>query len=247
MSLNDNIDAFVTYYGEHIQAAKSLDVGDKRSNLIYKKLLLSAIIDGMSKPFFPPLTRNNVTFTSFLQQFSDWSDGTRISLPHLLRFIDTVADSALDQLKSFASERIATWLDGEFIPPNQDPDISEIQRANLWPSGRRYPLGDWRVTLESFRHVNLFYAFRNSLAHELRPRGLGVEFPEDSEPYYISVSELDSSLKLLPGRWTLIYPLAFFVDRAEKSLAKLGPHLTNHGIDPLSRLSIGDYWIDGLN
>lgn len=188
-----------------------------------------------------------MTFTSFLQQFSDWSDGTRISLPHLLRFIDVVADVALAPLKAFALERIAPWKDGEFISLDRDPDIAEIQGTRLWPKGKKYKINTRNYSLESLRHVNLFYAYRNSLAHEMRPRGLGVEFLEDREPYYISVSEFDSSLQSLPARWTLIYPLQFFVNRAEKALGKLKPHLTAQGIDPLSRLSIGDYWIDGLN
>jgi len=80
----------------------------------------------------------------------------------------------------------------------------------LWPVPADQRLVN-QLSLSSFTHLNLLYQYRNSLVHELREPGHGMEFHQnhDDEPFYhgMTIVEADGfSGKTLE----LVYPLNFY-------------------------------------
>ena len=86
-----------------------------------------------------------------------------------------------------------------------DPKYEDVRK--LWPKSHEHIKPINYIQLDSICHVQLFYTYRNSLVHELRKLGHGIEFKDDSsEPYYHSILDIDKGGHMT---WELVYPLGF--------------------------------------
>lgn len=110
-----------------------------------------------------------------------------------------------------------------------------------------------RLGLDKLQHKNLLWLYRNSLVHEFRLPGRGVERrgTQESSAYYQQVSQIEG---LNPevglqfsNRWELIYPTGFFKSLAERVLHRVADfHLLN-GTSPFAAYSEGSFWIPSYN
>ena len=81
------------------------------------------------------------------------------------------------------------------------------------------------------------------------PIGLNLEFPDDSSPYYISLS----SLSVVMGApdsgpfWQLIYPTGFLFNLARTCLAGVSLNLRDKSIDIREHYRAGHYLLEELN
>lgn len=125
---------------------------------------------------------------------------------------------------------------------DRDPGYREVQK--LWPRDKEHIKPIENVQLDSLRHVHLFYTYRNSLIHELRTPGYGIEFDKDKEPFYHSMTDKDENEIT---SWELVYPLAFFESICETALKNLETYYTSDRIDPYHFFTFGTYWIEELN
>ncbi len=232
-----DIERFVGFFKRQLEVIDSAQFAEKGN--LYKKALLVNVIDALSKTVYPR-KGNRDRFVSFIRHFGEWRDCERISLPHLVRLLEKVPDTDFSELRKFALSRFAEWPDGEVIYLDKDPDYSEVYK--LWPKDKEYTKPLENVQLDSLRHVHLLYSYRNSLIHEMRKPGYGMEFPNDDAPFYGSMLHDENK-----NTWELAYPLKFFQAVCELTLASLRSYYSENGINPYDYYAFGTYWIEDLN
>jgi len=154
-------------------------------------------------------------------------------------------------LQQFAFSLYDHWDDVSPDGLADDPDYSQIQK--LWPKGKKYkkPLKGTDISLDYFLHVNLFYRYRNSLIHEIRQPGYGIESDDQTQPDYINTSYFidcaDGESVTPASEWELIYPLRFFETLCTSVMVNVRDYCLNCGLDPHTRFLFGSYWIEELN
>ena len=234
---DEDSEKFIGFFRRQLEVIDSAQFVEKGN--LYKKVLLVGVIDALSKTI-SPRKGNRDRFVSFIRHFAQWKDCERVSLPHLVRLLEKVPDTDFSELRRFALSRFAKWAEGEEIYLDKDPDYSEVQK--LWPKEKEYTKPLENLQLESLRHVHLLYSYRNSLIHEMRKPGYGMEFPDDEEPFYGSMLQGEKQ-----NTWELAYPLKFFLSVCKQSLTALETYYSENKINPYDYYAFGTYWIEDLN
>ena len=235
--LEEDIDRFLSFFEEKLSIVSETDFKD--SNNLFRKILYVGLIDALSKTVSSPKKGNRERVTSFVLNFTDWEYCDRVSLPHLVRLLEKVPDPEFSAIREYAYSLQDQWCQGEVVSLEKEPTINEIKAK--WPKGSPKPLDD--INLEHLQHVNLFYKHRNSIVHELREPGYGMEFKNDVAPFYHSMSQLDSE----SYTWELVYPLGFYEKICSSALPKLKEYYIKERIDPYSLYTFGTYWLEELN
>ena len=235
--LREDIDRFIKYFHGRLEIIRNTDFKD--ANNLFKKILYSGLIDALSKTTSNSKKENRERIVVFVKNFCNWSTCERISLPHLVRLLQKVPDPEFSELRAYAFSLLDKWGEGEVISLNFDPNLQEIKK--YWPKDIPKPLQD--IQIDFLQHVNLFYRLRNSLVHELRKQGYGAEFPNDAEPFYSSMTDLETNQKT----WELVYPIKFYDNLCISALKNLKTYYLKDRINPYSCYTYGTYWIEELN
>lgn len=236
--LKEDIDRFIGFFKDKLDTVKTANFGE--SDALLKKTLYVGFIDALSGTVSHKKKGNRERFVSFVETFTDWKHCNRVSLPHLVRLIQKVPDPEFSNLRKFAYERYDAWDEVRIIGLDFDPEYEEVKK--LWPSNVPKPLED--IQLSSLTHANLFYRYRNSLVHELRKPGYGVEYKdEENAPFYHSMLNPDTE----ESSWALVYPLGFYESLLESAMSLLRKYYETERINPYSQSTFGNYWIEVLN
>ena len=236
--IQKQIERFISYFQNKYQIIKETKF--KSNSELFKKIIYIGINDALSKTIFPR-KGNRERFVSFLKYFSEWEHSNRISLPHLLRLLEFYSEPEYSEIREFTFSAYGQWPPGEIISLKKDPEFEEI--IKYWPRGQVNDELIKGVKLESLKHVHLFYTYRNSLIHELRNLGYGLEeFSLGKEPSYHSMTMEDGK-----DTWQLVYPLGFFENICETCIINLKEYLILNNIDPYNSFNFGSYWKEELN
>lgn len=236
--IQKQIERFISYFQNKYEIVKETKF--KENDELFKKILYVGIIDSLSKTIFPR-KGSRERFVLFLEIFSVWKNCDRISLPHLVKLLEFTPEPEYSKLRIFAFSAYEQWISGDVIDLGKDPKYEEVKK--YWPKGQVNNECIKGVKLEALKHVHLFYTYRNSLIHELRNLGYGLEeFSLEKEPSY-------HSMKMEDGKdtWQLVYPLGFFENICETCLQKLKEYLISNTINPYNSFNFGSYWIEELN
>jgi len=228
---------FLGFFRNRIQEIRDLNCGE--STALFQKVIYSSILDALSKTTSHPKKGNRERIIEFVRIFCSWSTCDKISLPHLVRLLEKVPDPAFSDLRQYAFSLLDHWEEGEIISLDRDPDFQDVKK--LWPKEIQKPLED--IQIEFLQHANLFYRYRNSIVHELRKPGYGMECTGNPEPFYHSMTENDSKSET----WELVYPLEFYRRLCETAINNLKDYYLKDRIEPYSCYSFGTYWIEELN
>jgi len=231
--LEDSVERFSSFFKEKLQHIASIPL--EKSGELFQKILYNGLLDALSVSVASPKKGNRERLVSLIRCFSNWAQCDRVSLPHIIRLLQRVPDPEFSQLREYAFSLYDRWQSGETVSLDRDPSLEEVKER--WPRTLPKPIED--VCLESFQHVHLFYSCRNSLMHEFREPGYGMEFGPTDEPSYHSMMEPDS--------WELVYPVGFFRKLCETTLARISEYYLKNRIDPYSRYTFGSSWITALN
>lgn len=244
MSNIAHIETFIDYFKKQLDLIDGIPKSE--SSKIFKKALYVSLIDTLSKCVFPHRTGNRERFVSFLMRFSKWSEGYNVSMPHLEKLLRMNPDPAYEKLRKtiFDAYNSSVVHRSQIVGIDTDPAYVDIIKD--WPVQKECRIPIEGVTLELLQHFNLLYAYRNSLVHELREPGYGMEFNEDEEyPYYHSRTIINGDRE--ERRIELVYPVSFFRKIAATCVANLDIYLRNSGLDPYDYYKFGTYWIAELN
>jgi hypothetical protein len=235
--IEESISQFLQFFEEKIEIVKTSEFRD--SNSLFKKTLYVGFIDALSKTTAHKKKGNRDRLISFLLYFCEWKELNKISLPHLVRLLEKVPDPEFRNVREHAYEEFDKWGSGQILDLSHDPDYEVINK--LWPKEIPKPLEN--IQLSFLKHSNLFYKYRNSLVHELREPGYGMEFKEDKRPFYHAMENIDTGLET----WELVYPLGFYEEIISTAIINLRTYYRKERIDPYKLYNFGTYWIDELN
>jgi hypothetical protein len=239
--LRDSINQFISFFHAQTEAISSIQISKPIDYSIFKRILYIGIIDALSKTVYPR-KGNRERFVSFIKGFSKWKSCEKISLPHLVRLLEEIPDPEFSVLRKFAFSRFDTWVPGEIVELDRDPDHDEVYK--LWPKAKEYTTPILNVQLSFLQHANLLYTYRNFLIHEMRKPGYGMDLGDRRLPFYYSMSHLREGQK---DTWELVYPTAFFESVCKCILEKLEKFYMANRIDPYTLFVFGTYWIEELN
>jgi len=236
--LESKIKLFLDHFKEKLDRLESYSF--EQEDRLFKKNIIVSILDALARTTSNENSTNRDRFTGIVANFGDWPNHTRVSTSHLSYFLARLREPSFEPARRFVFERISSHSDGRLVDLVDDPELDEV--AILWPvSAEQKLLGDLRLT--SFTHLNLFYLYRNSLIHELREPGYGMEFSDsDTEPFYHGMTT-DNDQQTLE----LVYPLNFYFRIVRNVLKNLHPYLATNRIDPYECYKFGSSWVGELN
>ena len=234
--MQERVNQFLGFFDKKCSSVQSLSVST--DDAVFKKMLYVGILDTLSKTTAYPTIGNRERLTSFVKHFCSWKYCEKMSLPHLVRFLEKTPHPDFTNLREFVLPLFDQWKMSE-SKFDVEPDFSQLK--HLWPRNIQKHFAD--VYLESMQHLNLFYRYRNSLIHELRELGYGIESEKDIEPFYQYVEHSSKS----KHSWELVYPLRFYESLCQTAIKNLAIYYVKNRIDPYSFFQFGSYWIEELN
>jgi len=237
VSTESKIETYLRYFSEKVNRLESYKFANE--DRLLKKAIIVSILDALSRTTSNEGASNYQRFTGIVEKFSDWSYHDRLSATHLQYFLAKLRSPEFEKARIFIHKRIS--LNSNGVPTlDQDPRLSELQP--IWPCSPDQNLID-KLSLRSFSHLNLFYQYRNSLVHELREPGHGMEFNNsDDEPFYHTLTTDDKEQTL-----ELVYPLNFYFKIVRNVLQNLKGYLVSNKIDPYSCYEFGSSYVGILN
>lgn len=246
--LPEDVERFIGYFKDQIEEVRALNT--KHAEL-YRRILYASILDTLAGTVLPRRT-NRDRFVYFVRRFCQWPDGERVSLPHLVQLIKRNPDPAFEKLREWtlSAYRALPVHGGSLMPISHDPAFDDVQ--SKWPSSKEHRMPLEGVDLVSLQHVELLYAYRNTLVHEFRIPGYGMEFAEDENPFYHHMSHIeddstDEDDSLLRGTAELVYPWRFLHRLCDTALGQLKTYLLTNELNPYDARVFGTYWIRELN
>ena len=217
----EHIARFRSFFMEHVESISEI------GSSLYAKLLLSAILDSLSVARYPGL-KNNARLLKMASECFSWPHHNWVSMQQLRLHLAKLPES---NLKRRVSEVCSSMQPGHMYQLGA-VDCPKEDLVAIAETDNEIRL------LGGTTHAALFYQYRNSLVHEFREPGNGIEFRPDPEPFYHSYMK--------PPRHELVYPVQFFVRSVKSSIAAVADHLEANNIDPYTRYPFGSAWKEKL-
>lgn len=250
MSFSNQIARFKEHFSSQIDLVDSLQTSEPNKNLdfknteIHKKLLYSAILDGIAFAVVPitegKKLSNKKRYIYLIENLADWDDCRRVSLPHLSRFLEEVNDSKFTPIRNLVSQYFC-WRSSEKVSLRRDMEFEEIEK--YWPCDFTALQKFKKINLKSFCHSHLLYESRNLLVHEFRSPGIPLTSTEE-RPFYMHVNDSFSGMS---GYWNLIYPVRFYSSLCKSVLDKAVEYFKKERVNPIEKYRFGCYLIPELN
>jgi hypothetical protein len=99
--LHESIERFLDYFDKQLSIVKEVDFKEEVSDCLFKKILYVGFIDALSKTVASPKKGNRERIVSFILNFTDWNNAEKISLPHLVRYLEKVPDPEFSDLREY--------------------------------------------------------------------------------------------------------------------------------------------------
>lgn len=241
MVLSRKIERFCAVFDRHAADLEQLAVPEGSRH--FKKTLCLSLIEALAAGRYPSAGPKE-RFVKLVARFGDWTDGDRISVPHLVAALERSDDDRLRAVRAQYYKILKSWGGAPAPRPIQtcDPQWAEVRKE--WPAEPEIvPLLGGKLQPTHLRHVELLYDYRNTLVHESREQTASFEEGDDSAPFYESVEIADSRLQ----EWHLVYPVSFLCRLLRGTLTNYRAHLIDSGRDPYSGYRFGLYVRRELN
>ncbi|MFC5303245.1 hypothetical protein [Azospira restricta] len=242
--LKSDITRFCDYFDSQV---KDIETLQSSHDELYRKLLFVAVLDTLSGTVMPR-RKNKERFVGFVQRFCRWSDGSRVSLPHLVQLLRKNPDPALDSLRKWALQKYSQLPvhSGALMHISEDPLLEAVKRE--WPSSSDQKIPIEGIDVMALTHSHLLYTYRNALVHELRMPGYGMTFGDkEEEPYYHGSSTVGEDPELILKTVELVYPWRFLSRLCTTGVAEMRGYLLANELNPYDSFTFGTYWLKELN
>lgn len=208
----------------------------------HKITLIFSLIDLLSKSVYGNGFKHGEKFQKTLSDFFQWDYLNYVSLQMLALEFEGNNDKRFNVLKEFVLSKVNEFPDCVPLPLSFDVDIKLIEP--MWPQNIRLN----NKILEQFSHRRLIYLYRNSLVHEMRPKGAQFNLFDMDEPHYVPFSTLgldkNGESKLIKDVWKLKYPYAFFEMMYLDIRNAIERYLRSENIDPYINFKFTDNWLE---
>nr|WP_321239390.1 hypothetical protein [uncultured Tolumonas sp.] len=239
-----------------------ISVAEEKQNLahqkVHSKILCCSIFDSISKSIFPEIESNRARFVALVRLCDSWPESQKVSVLHLLRLFE-VANNLPKEAKML-EDYVLTNFGNRFRSTNRimsnslsiSSDINIEELLTLWPKDNPKPVKINNVLPHQLKHEYLLWLYRNSVVHEYRNPGNGIELgrciPENA--FYQEVSTVSSfaeSKMTFTNHWELVYPQKLFVNLCRNAIEVACKHHLNKKSNPFSSYSEGTYWLPDFN
>ena len=217
--MNDRIDEYVT----HLRC--QIEESDTVANTVLRKILYFVVIDTLSKAAFPDVKKHHQRVIQFIDTCSNWSDKDRVSAQQLLLALQRKGFTS-GPLFEAIQNRVFSWQPTTQILPEHDPMESEL--ATLARKNET-------LLIQSACYKELYYSYRNSLIHEFREPGHGIDLFDFETPNY-------HSFQAHP--WQLVFSPAFLKKLCLQSLDGLAIYLHCNNMNPLDAYDWDSLWFN---
>jgi hypothetical protein len=218
------INQFCSYFDEKIFEIDNLN------NPLYKNILIIILMDTLSRVWTQGIeNKNKIRFVRLIRECIQWEYSDRVSIPIAHYRLNEITVNHL--LKDKINQIMGNLQKSAIHRLDIDPLYLDIIKL-----GKNKD--EMRIIKQS-THSELLYSFRNSLIHEFRKPGRGMEFSNDNEsPYYHGMTDFDFNKKT----WELVYPTKFLINLAKIALKSIKIFLTSKGLNPYSFFEFGSPW-----
>lgn len=233
MTVTESIERFCAYFEHEVCAISRLTIApltgdvnvESAGGYRYRKVLYVTAIDTLAglryhKSAYPQLSgQNRERFTRFVKEHGSWHEGELVSLPFLQDKLDRlkIVQRPLGQHIAAKLHAYSTDDGGTLLVTDLDePFVSLLTLASTDKE---------EEAIRGCQHGTLLYRYRNSLVHESREPGYGMDFFADSPApcYHGYIGD---------PKWYLVYPPSLFESLLQRALASFRTFLSANSIDP---------------
>jgi len=241
--LKKDIDRFINHFRQQLSDIEAINTPNAD---LYQRLLYASVLDTLAGAVFSKRPSNRDRFISFLQRFCQWPEGNRVSLSHLVQLLRKNPDPAFAKLRiwAIAKYNLLPIHGGQIIDISLDPSFDEV--SSNWPTQKEHRTPLEGIDLISLQHFQLLYAYRNTLVHEFRIPGYGMEFGSDENPFYHEMGTIDDAGDSSDSI-ELVYPRKFLNRLCNTGLNQLHLYFIENGLNPYDSRTFGTYWLSELN
>jgi hypothetical protein len=266
MTIQNDIDLFFKWVED-----RRVEIDSFRES--YRYILLMVLLDTLSKCVFPSLRskkdkpRNKERFLKLINKYSNWKYKDYVSLIQLQHSLNE--DQPCTELSKINSNKIINWLRSRIVQlvkyllnqGHQDTELREMIKRIIdsWPRWRilRPEESDLKIqNFQTFRHkecwkeiknstyANLLWQMRNSLIHELRLRGKGMNISsDDSTPYYHGATTMSNEYSK-DHSWELYIPPKVISEIVFECANNLKKDLEANAHNPLDSFKFDSSWYE---
>ena len=215
MTVRDDIDQYIAF-----SRNRTAEIGQIQAHPIYRKILYLVQIDTLSRAAFSTrIKRNKARVIKFLDECSNWSERDRVSTIQLKLSLEEKGKSS-GPLFDLINNRIDSWSYGSLIKPSKDLTLDEVQSLAC---------SDDLEIVDEVRYAKLFYKYRNTLIHEFREPGKGMDLGTDSaSPYYLGMDHQSTG----ESSCELVFPVKFLERLCEGCINGLEKYLIENNQNP---------------
>ncbi len=231
--LSKDIETFFSHFKTLRQGI--LDTQFKFAEVTCKSILLCSILDTLSKCVYNNVTFNRDRFVYFVDDFSGWPYRDKISLIQLRDFVDRETDIKYERTKSFLRERFKNLRPGDVYKASNDLVLADIPHLKIIEDEVR-----------QFTYSSLLYKYRNSVVHEFKTPGSGVDFGHLNELYYHHMRHFevaDDTNLLQKTTWELVFPIIYLSDLVLQSITNTQAYCQEHSINPYNFFFFDSSWL----
>lgn len=250
-TLEQDIDVFCICIKNQIETIRNLQNSDRLNSNLYsiKATLYSSLLDTMAKYLFHNVTGNRDRFVNFVNDFCEWDDCNRISLPQLYYFLKYFNDPRFTELMIHVEKIKQLWMPASCILINQDPMKNELEE--FWPKDEIKCKVEGKnriIHLENFDHKHMLWYQRNVLIHEGRKSGYSIELFDSEKPHYVELIGNPPTTsrynEVGKSSFQLYYPIEFYEALVIQGLRNFKKTLKEKMIDPHLYINSSYLWMD---
>lgn len=243
MTVTESIDRFCAYFEREVSAISRLTIAPLTGDVDvesadayrYRKVLCVTAIDTLAglryhKSAYPQLSqKNRERFTRFVKEHGSWHEGELVSLSFLLDELDRLklAQRPLGQHIAAKLHACSTDDGGSLLVTDLDEPCTNLLALASTEKEEE--------AIRKYQHSALLYRYRNSLVHESREPGYGMDFFADSPApcYHRYIGD---------PKWYLVYPPSLFEPLLQRALASFQNFLSVNSIDPYTLVEDQARW-----
>ena len=224
MTAQEDIDEYIAFF-----RGKTAEISRIEAHPIFRKILYLVEIDTLSRAAFPSEKGHKNRVIKFLDECSNWSARDRVSAIQLKLILEKNGKSS-GALFGLIKSRVDSWNCGTIIYPSQDLTFGEVQSLAC---------SDVSKIVDEARYDRLFYEYRNTLIHEFREPGTGMDLRTDSaSPYYLGIDHQSTG----ESSWELVFPEKFLERLCEGCINGLERYLPANNLNPYGSYKFGTLW-----
>lgn len=236
LTIAESIEGFCAYFCHQVKEIGRVTIvpltgdvdSETGSEFRYRKVLWVTAIDTLAGLRYN-MRQNRERFMQFVEDHGSWPEGALVSLPFLRDKLETLellqfplGQYVTTKLSAFSTE------DGGVLPVSRiDESASDLLALASTKEEEN--------AVRDCQHRALLYRYRNSLVHESREPGKGMEvFKSSGDPYYHGY--------IGDPKWYLVYPSLLFESLLQRAIASFHAYLTSNSIDPYSLVEDRARW-----